>query len=469
MLNHDTYAALIKRGRSAGADYVEVYAERWRRRLLRSIDANVEEATSSLLYGAGIRLFFGTDVVYGYTNDLSDAALGELLGNLLAVRTSANGAAGVPDAEGRGGLDLRVRDAGPFVHAPAVPFDARSKAWRLERLRELDAAARIAPEVKQVEGRLLEWEQDVSVANSDGVVADDRRVRTRLIAQVIASNGVDTQSAHEGPGLSMGLELLDLHPPAAIGRRAAEVALLNLTARKAPAGSMPVVIGNAFGGVIFHEALGHLLETTAVARNASALTDKLGELVASDVVTYVDDGTTPHGWGSSRFDDEGARTERTVLINAGVLESYMVDRWGALMTGYRPTGSGRRQDYTYAPTSRMRNTFVLPGTTPKEELFAGIEFGLYAKSMGGGQVMPGSGEYNFAVDEGYLIRNGQLAEPVRGAMLVGKGPESIKRIVAVSDDVSTAPGMCGSLSGSLPVEVGQPHLLVSELIVGGEA
>jgi len=439
MLSHDSYAALIGRGKRAGADHVEVYAERWRRRLLRTIDDAVEEATSNIQYGAGIRLFFGTDVVYGYTNDLGEGALVELLDSLVSVRATGAEGAAVPDAAGRGGLDLRTAAGGPDIHSPRLTFDARDKAWRLERLRELAAGARIAPEVKQVEARLLEWEQDVTVANSDGVVADDRRVRTRLVAQVIASDGVDTQSGHAGPGLSMGLELLELHPPAEAGRRAAEMALLNLRARKAPAGSMPVVIGDAFGGVIFHEALGHLLETTAVARNASALAGKLGEKVASDVVTYV------------------------VLIRDGVLESYMVDRWGSLMTGYRATGSGRRQDYTFAPTSRMRNTFVLPGTTPKEELFSGI------KTMGGGQVRPGSGEYNFAVNEGYLIRNGQLAEPVRGAMLVGKGPESIKRIVAVSDDLSTAPGMCGSMSGSLPVEVGQPHLLVSEIIVGGEA
>jgi TldD protein len=232
---------------------------------------------------------------------------------------------------------------------------------------------------------------------------------------------------------------------------------------------MPVVIGNGFGGVIFHEALGHLLETTSVAKKASVLSDKLGEKVASDCVTYIDDGTTPHGWGSQEFDDEGRPTERTVLIENGVLKSYMVDRLGSLLTGYRPTGSGRRQDYTFAPTSRMRNTFIAPGNTPKEKLFEGIEFGLYAADMGGGQVRPGSGEYNFTVKEGYIIRHGRIEEPVRGAMLVGKGPESIQKIVAVSDDLETGPGMCGSLSGSLPVEVGQPHLLISEIVVGGQA
>jgi len=277
------------------------------------------------------------------------------------------------------------------------------------------------------------------------------------------------QTGSAGPGLSVGLELFDRYPPAEVGRRAGLQALTNLRAKPAPAGTMPVVVGNGFGGIIFHEALGHLLETTSVAKKASVLSDKLGEKVASDCVTYIDDGTTPHGWGSQEFDDEGRPTERTVLIENGVLKSYMVDRLGSLLTGYRPTGSGRRQDYTFAPTSRMRNTFIAPGTTPKEKLFEGIEFGLYTADMGGGQVRPGSGEYNFAVKEGYIIRHGRIEEPVRGAMLVGKGPESIQKVVAVSDDLETGPGMCGSLSGSLPVEVGQPHLLISELVVGGQA
>lgn len=493
MLDHDVYSALLSQGKRAGADFAEVYVERWRRRGLRTINGAVEEATSSIQLGAGIRLFYGEDVVYGYTNDLSESALTELLDSLTTLKSAGdgprvagssggsggngapgngspgNGSPGRPDQEGRGGLDLRRLDAGPDIHAPAVPFESHDKRWRLERLRAADAGARVAPQVTQVEANLLEWEQDVTVANSDDVVVDDRRVRTRLVVQAIASENGETQTGHVGPGLSVGLELLDTFDPADVGRRAGEIALLNLRARKAPAGSMPVVVGNGFGGVIFHEALGHLLETTAVARNASVLADKLGEQIASPAVTYVDDGTTPHGWGSSRFDDEGAPTERTVLIEDGVLKSYLVDRWGSLVTGYRATGSGRRQDYTFAPTSRMRNTFVVNGDTPTAKLFEGIELGLYAKVMGGGQVRPGSGEYNFAVKEGYLIRNGEIAEPVRGAMLLGKGPDTIKKIVAVSDDQSNEPGMCGSRSGSIPTEVGQPHLLVSDIVVGGEA
>jgi len=466
MLDTNTLSALLAKGRAAGADFAEVYAERTRRRVLRVVNGDVEEATSVVQRGAGVRLFFGHDVLYGYTNDLSDAGLTEVLDSLVAVKGDG---VGRPDAGGRGGLDLRRASRGTDLPGPRVPPSAHDKLWRLERLREADAGARIDPAIRQVEGTLAEVEQDVLVANTDGVLAEDQRTRTRLIVQAIASDGVETQTGHHGPGLSVGLELLEMYDPAAVGRRAAEMALTNLRARKAPAGTMPVVVGNAFGGVIFHEALGHLLETTSVARNASVLAGLLGEQVASPVVTYVDDGTIPHAWGSTRIDDEGSPTERTVLIEKGVLRSYMVDRWGGLVTGYRPTGSGRRQDYTFAPTSRMRNTFVVNGDTPKERLFEGIEFGLYAKVMGGGQVRPGSGEYNFAVKEGYMIRDGQVAEPVRGAMLLGKGPDTIQKVVAVSDDQSNEPGMCGSKSGSIPTEVGQPHILVSEIVVGGEA
>jgi TldD protein len=464
MLNQDSAQKVINYATSSGADFAELYVERWRRRAMRLIDGAVREATSGIELGAGLRLFYGLDVVYAYTNDLSEASLLELAETLTRLKASQ----GKVDAKGKGGLDFR-KESYSGLHAPKTEFETRDKRYRLERLLEIDAGARISPHIKQVESRLLEWEQDVLVANSEGIWVEDKRVRSRVVGLAIASDEQGTQTGSDSPGLSVGLELFDVYAPKDIGKRAAEQALTNLRAKKAPAGTMPVVIGNSFGGVIFHEALGHLLETTSVAKKASVLTDKLGEEVASKTVTYIDDGTTKHGWGSSEYDDEGMKTERTVLIEQGVLKSYMVDKLGSLQTGYQPTGSGRRQDYTFAPTSRMRNTFIAPGDTPKEKLFEDIEYGLYAKSMGGGQVKPGSGEYNFGVDEGYMIRNGKIEESVRGAMLVGKGPDSIKKIVAVSSDLATAPGMCGSLSGSIPTEVGQPHLLISEIVVGGEA
>ncbi|WP_038045915.1 TldD/PmbA family protein [Thermus caliditerrae] len=464
MLQPELVEAVLRRALQGGADFAEVYAERSKRRRMTVRSGKLEEAISGLDYGAGIRLFFGTEVVYAYTNDLTQEGLLEALETLLR----AKGALGRVDARGTGGLDFR-QTLPQGLHIPKVPLSEKDKRFRLERLLEAEAGARISPEIKQVEASLQEWEQEVLIANTEGTWAEEKRVRTRLFVLAVAQEGAEVQTGVAAPGKSVGLELFQLYPPGEVGAKAARQALTNLRAKPAPAGTLPVVVGNGFGGVIFHEALGHLLETTSVAKKASVLADRLGEEVASPAVTYIDDGTLPHAWGSTEVDDEGRPTERTVLIEKGVLKSYMVDRLGHLLTGYPMTGSGRRQDYTFAPTSRMRNTFIAPGDQEVEDLIAGVEFGLYAKEMGGGQVKPGSGEYNFAVQEGYIIRKGRIEEPVRGAMLVGKGPETIRKVVAVAKDWENAPGMCGSLSGMVPVEVGQPHVLVSEIVVGGRA
>jgi TldD protein len=227
------------------------------------------------------------------------------------------------------------------------------------------------------------------------------------------------------------------------------------------------VIENGFGGVIFHEACGHLLETTSVAKGASIFCNMVGEQIAHPCVTAVDDGTMDGEWGSLAVDDEGHPTQRTVLIENGILKGYMVDKLGAKKTGYAVTGSGRRQNYRFAPTSRMRNTFIAPGSSKLDEMIGSVEYGLYAKKMGGGSVSPGTGEFNFAVQEGYMIRNGKIAEPVRGATLIGNGADILQKIVMVGDNFAMAAGRCGSISGTIPTNVGQPALKVSEIVVGG--
>ncbi len=272
MLDEALSAEVLTRARKGGADFAELYAERWRRRQLRILDGEVKEATSGLEYGAGLRLFYGPEVVYGYTNELTPDGLRELVETL----TRLKGRAGRVDREGRGGLDFRKASA-RGLHAPRVRFETQPKRYRLDRLREADAGARIAPEIRKVECGLLEWHQEVLVANSEGTWTEDQRIRTRLRVVAIAEGNGEVQQGVAVPGLSVGLELLERYPPRDMGKQAAEQALTNLRARPAPAGTMPVVIGNAFGGVIFHEALGHLLETTSVARKVSVLTDKLGE------------------------------------------------------------------------------------------------------------------------------------------------------------------------------------------------
>jgi TldD protein len=254
---------------------------------------------------------------------------------------------------------------------------------------------------------------------------------------------------------------------AKLGKDTAESAVTMLKAGNCPSGRMPVVIGNGFGGVIFHEACAHSLEATSVAKKASVFTDKIGEQIASPLVTAIDDGTQANAWGSSHIDDEGAENRRRVLIENGVLKSYMVDYLNGLKMGVASTGSGRRESYKYAPTSRMTNTYIENGQNTPEEVIADTEYGLYAKRMGGGSVQPSTGEFNFAVEEAYLIRNGKIAEPVRGATLIGKGAEILPLIDKVANNLEYAQGMCGSISGAVPTNVGQPMIRVKEITVGG--
>ena len=266
----------------------------------------------------------------------------------------------------------------------------------------------------------------------------------------------------------MGYELFKTHVDVEeYAIKAAQRAVTMLNAEACPAGRMPVVIDNGFGGVIFHEACGHSLEAAAVAFGNSEFCGKLGTQIASPIVTAIDDGTMENEWGSTNIDDEGAPTTRLTLIENGILKNYMIDRLNARRMNMPVTGSGRRQDYTFAPTSRMRNTFIAPGTDENDEIIATCGDGLYAKSMGGGSVNPITGEFNFAVREGYLIRDGKIDRPVRGATLIGRGSEILKKIDRVGKDMRMAQGMCGASSGSVPTNVGQPMIRVTDITVGG--
>ena len=244
---------------------------------------------------------------------------------------------------------------------------------------------------------------------------------------------------------------------------------MNLSARACPSGRMPVVIGPGFGGVIFHEACGHLLETTSVAKKASVFHDKMGELIANPVVNAVDDGIMAKEWGSINIDDEGMSAQRTQLIKDGRLVNFLADRIGSEQTGYARTGSGRRQSYKFAPASRMRNTFIEPGSSKLDDMIASIDRGIYASHMGGGSVQPGTGEFNFAVTEGYFIENGKVQYPIKAATLISTGPAVLKEISMIGEDFSLACGMCGSVSGSVPTTVGQPSLKVDDILIGGNA
>ncbi|MBB5234395.1 TldD/PmbA family protein [Deinococcus budaensis] len=464
MLDETLAAEVLTLARAGGADFAELFVEDTVSTSLRLHQGEVKDAGGGNLFGAGLRLLYGTRVVYAYTNDVTDAGLRDLAGQVARAR----GGSGETDRSGAGGLDFRRVDAPPLYVARQHPLHAGGRD-KLALMRRAHGGAAGVGFVRTVDVIYLDRVQRVLIANSEGLWAEDERVWTRLVVSAIAQDGTLRETGFCGPGAGQGLEFFDDVAPEATGAEAARIANAMLHAGYAPAGKLPVVIGNEFGGVIFHEACGHILETTAVEKNASVFADKLGERIAHESVSAVDDGTLPGSWGMVTVDDEGMRGERTVLIENGVLKSFLVDRVGSMKTGHARTGSGRRQNYTFAPASRMRSTFIDRGQETPESLIAGVPLGIYARKMGGGSVTPGTGDYNFAVQEAYMIRNGEIAEPLRGASLVGNGAQDLKNIVGVAGDLALGQGMCGSVSGSLPTDVGQPHILISEITVGGRA
>ena len=443
---------------STGADFAEVYWEHTRNGTITLLGGRIDAIADNTISGVGIRAFLGTKTVYGSTSDITREGL------IKCARS-------VAEAMGEGRAEMNIvltPTAVNDIHPVKInPIDADNKV-KCDLLRLANEAARgYDNRIVQSVGNLITVDHEILVANTEGLLKTDRHVRTRMAVSAVASSGGENQNGSCSPGRGMGLEVFDLFNPAEIGRNAAAQAITNLEADYCPAGQMPVAIENGFGGVIFHEACGHSLEATSVGTGRSQMCGKLGQKIANEKVTAIDDGTIPNAWGSVNIDDEGNPTSRNVLIENGVLKSYMVDRLGSRRMGMPMTGNSRRQSYTYEPTSRMTNTFIDNGPDKNEDIIASIEYGLYAKSMGGGSVNPLTGAFNFAVNEGYIVRNGKICEAVRGATLIGTGSEILQDIDMVGQNLDTAQGMCGSSSGSVPTDVGQPLIRVSKITVGG--
>ena len=459
MMTKSTAEQVLYEALKTGGDFAEIFCEDRQSGSIGLVDGRVDAASTVRRHGAGIRIYCGLNSVYVHTNDTSPSGLAA------AARKAADAVSG--DAA-VGDIHL-TRSLQRNLHpVRELPMDvAGSRKAKL--LRDVDLAAKaVSGEITQVRASLDYWDSDVRIANSEGLFTGDRRVYTRLYAYAVAEKDGDSQSGREAPGAMMGYELFAGRvDPEAVARRAATQAVTMLHADPCPAGVMPVVIDGGFGGVIFHEACGHSLEAAAVAFGNSEFAGRLGERIASPIVTAVDDGTLAGEWGSLNIDDEGNPTTRLVLIEDGILKNYMIDRLNGRRMGLPSTGSGRRQDYTFAPTSRMRNTFIAPGEDDEAEIIASCGDGLYAKSMGGGSVNPVTGEFNFAVDEGYLIRGGRIDRPVRGASLIGRGSEILKKIDRVGSKMWMSQGMCGASSGSVPTNVGQPMIRVTDITVGG--
>lgn len=448
---------------STGADFADIFVEDTYSSNLTVLNSRPDKAIVGQLYGAGIRVVFGTEVVYVTTSDLSEKGL------VRAAMIAANS---------QTGTDSKIIK--PIHLSNPNQFDSihtfGDKPWEINRdkkmawLNSADQHARsLSTHVTQVEAGLNEKFQKVQIVNSRGVSVYDERAYSRFNVETFVETNGFIESSGENHGHMGTSEIFDRFDIKAMTAETVDRALLLTKSGFAPAGEMPVVLANAFGGVILHEACGHGLETTSVQTGDSVFADKMGQKIGNDCLTAIDDGTIKNEWGSLNFDDEGMPTKKTTLIENGVVKSFLVDQVGAMKTGFEATGSGRKQSYKFAPASRMRNTFIAPGKDKFEDMIKDVDYGLFAKRMGGGSVNTSTGDYNFQVREAYVIRNGRIEESVKGACLIGRGIETLGKITKVGTNLKHATGMCGSVSGSIPAGVGQPEVLVSSLMVGGKA
>ena len=458
MLKQNVAQAVLAEALKTGGDFAEIFLEDRQNNNISMLSGKVQSVNSRRLHGAGVRVFNGVQGVYVYTNDTS------LEGLLACARRAASA---VKNEQYYTAKELQWTDV-PNIHfIQEIPSEVKT-ARKVAKMKEAQAVLKEEAEIAQASIGYMDSVQRVWIANTEGLFTTDTRVYTRMNVAAIASNGTENQTGSCSPGGMQGFEIFNTRiDPEAIAKEAAHQARTMLHAPMCPAGIMPVVIDNGFGGVIFHEACGHSLEATSVAVGHSEMCGKLGQKVAADCVTAIDDGTIPNEWGSLNIDDEGTPTTKLVLIENGILKNYMIDKLNARRMNMPITGSGRRQGYMFAPTSRMRNTYIAAGNDDNDEIIASMGDGLYAKKMGGGSVEPTTGKFNFAVNEGYLVKDGKIAHPVRGASLIGKGSEILLKIDRVGKDMQMAQGMCGSLSGSIPTNVGQPMIRVSSMTVGG--
>ncbi|MEG1802154.1 MAG: TldD/PmbA family protein [Lachnospiraceae bacterium] len=457
MLTKEVTQKILETAIACGGDFAEVFVEDKYNTTIIKNNQEVEDGSVARDYGVGIRVFCGTKYVYTYSSNDSEENLLQITKEVCQVFQKNNKSV--------------CTTLSPLETAPILSekqFSEIPYKQKLEVMDQVVAAGRNYDRaVKRMWIKYLDQEQHIIVANSEGLYKEDNRNKTRMLISSYAEKDGDTQSGYVGPGAMKGFEFYQEIDLDAYGREAAKGACAMAGADYCTAGQMSVVVENGFGGLMFHEACGHSLEASSVAKGNSEFSNRLGQLVASEVVTLVDDGSIPKAWGSLGIDDEGNKTRKNVLIENGVLKGYMIDRLNARIMQMEPTGSGRRESYKYAPTSRMTNTYIAPGKHTREEIFAATNQGLFVKSISAGSVNPVTGDFNFAVAEAYEIKNGKIGKPVKGATLIGKGGEVLQRVDMVGDNLSIGQGYCYAGSGALYIGAGQPTVRISNMTVGG--
>jgi TldD protein len=462
LVEADVIAKVLAKGRSTGAEFSEIYIEDKRSTSAGLDDGKVEQVTSGRDRGAGIRVVAGETTGFAHTSDLSERGL-------LAAAEAAAAAA----RQGDGGVHKIALQ--PLLRHPVntvrIAPNEVPKASKVALLNRANAAARsIDGAIVQVSAAYGDSHKRILVANSDGVFSADDQVRTLFRVSVVATGDAGMQTGYDSLGHTIGFEVFDDNDVEEMAIRAAKQAIVKLQARPAPSGSLPVVIKQGSGGVLFHEACGHGLEADLVGKGASVYRGKMGELVASPLVTLIDDGTMSGEWGAIGIDDEGHPSQRNVLIENGILTDYMWDFLRARKENRRQSGNGRRQSYADLPMVRMTNTFVTNGTENPDDIVRATEHGVYVAKLGGGSVDTASGDFVFGMVEAYLIENGEITEPLRESNLIGNGPQVLKDIDLLGNDFAMGnPGMCGKDGQGVPVGDGQPTLRVKAMTIGGTA
>ena len=445
---------------ATGADYAEIFYENSSANGVTIENGKVSSSSTGITSGAGLRLLKENRSVYGYTSDLTKKGLFELA-NTLNKSFNSKRLITVTKLE-----MIRGKNRNVITKSyDDVPLKEKIDLVR-EGIDEIESMK--DPRIVRYVGSFGNNHRRVTIFNSKGKWFSRETELARLVYSIVVDDENGMETGFNGPGCQMDMSFFkDKAKPREVAKKAAETALLMLTAKECPSGKMPVVIGNGWGGVLFHEACGHPLEASAVSRGLSCFAGKEGELIASPIVTAVDDSTIPNEWGSIDIDDEGNPGTKRVLIKDGKLVDFMIDDFNGRRMNREGNGSCRRQNYKYCPTSRMSNTYIDNGKSTPEEIIKATKLGLYAVSFAGGSVDPTTGEFNFGCSEAYIIRDGKVCEPVKGATLIGKGEEILKKIDMVGNDLAFGQGMCGAASGSIRTNVGQPTLRISEITVGG--
>ena len=459
IMSSATLDRVLDAASAGGADFSEVFCEDNRQTVLNVRAAGVESSTIGRESGVGIRIFSGMNCYYAYSNDTREETLIRLARELSKAVGSGNAQ--------RAPLGQLVDCSHSISPMPMSSFDAKRKVELVNRV--VRSGMEYHSDISQMQVKYLDHDRRILIANSEGLLATDRQMKTRMLISAYAQRGSELRSGYFGPGAMGGMEFYDNLDLEGCGRRAAEAAVTELRAKKCPGGMMTVVVDNGFGGLMFHEACGHSLEASSVAKGMSEFSGKLGQQVASSCLTLIDDGSIPGLWGSLGMDDEGIPTQKNVLIENGILKGYLVDRFESRRMGMAATGSGRRQNYRFAPEARMSNTYIAPGSHTREEIISSVEKGLFVGNINGGSVNPVTGDFNFAVAQCWLIENGKLTEPVYGATLIGNGGDVLKQVDMVGNNLVHGQGYCYNKSGALFINAGQPTIRVKNILVGGLA